>query len=287
VGRAFAVELLERHGGQGELLLWSRSPASVAGARRELARPGIGRGRIRVAKSLAEAAEAEVLLACVAEEALALLVSALGALGRPRGRRAPVVLIASGFEPLAPLRRRLGPRYSLGRLHPLVPVLRPAERGRLAGQPFGIEGDARALRAAHGLVRRVGGQALLLDGRPQSAAAYHAGASLLGGGLVALFQLAEETMATAVADRRALRRALRSFAAQVLDNCARLGPARALTGPLARGAERVVAGHLEALARTRGARDAYRTLGRTMLALARARGSIDRAAERRLARLLR
>jgi hypothetical protein len=52
-------------------------------------------------------------------------------------------------------------------------------------------------------------------------------------------------------------------------------------------AERVVAGHLEALARTRGARDAYRTLGRTMLALARARGSIDRAAERGLARLLR
>lgn len=284
VGSAFARELLRARPTplEGRLGLWSRSTASVARLRNTLA--ARDRGRIERRTEPFEALDpSALLLLCVAEPALEEVARALG---RAPRRAAPVVLVASGSAPLGPLSflRRRG--FALGRLHPLVPVPRGGA-ARLAGLPFGVEGDARARRAAEALVAVLGGLPLRLRGRASDARAYHAGAALLGGGLVALLDLAARAMAPALRARPAeLRRALALFAARGLDNVERLGPARALTGPVARGAEDTVRGHLAALAHTRHAAEAYRVLGAVMLDLARARGSLDAAGERRLRALL-
>ena len=74
---------------------------------------------------------------------------------------------------------------------------------------------------------------------------------------------------------------------ETLDNVFRLGTAGALTGPVARGDDSVVAHHLQAL----DAWDArvaaiYRDLGAVALDLARARGEGDTAALARIEALL-
>jgi predicted short-subunit dehydrogenase-like oxidoreductase (DUF2520 family) len=139
---------------------------------------------------------------------------------------------------------------------------------------------------AKSLVRRIEGKVLLLTNRPGSAAAYHAGASLLSGGLVALFHLAERVMAASVSSRAALRDALDDFAESTLENTYALGPQEALTGALARGSEALVRGHLNALRKIPAALELYQVLGKTMLELAEARGSIDPRQARRLRAVL-
>ena len=74
-----------------------------------------------------------------------------------------------------------------------------------------------------------------------------------------------------------------------IENVERLGPRRALTGPMARGDASTVARHAAAL---RGGPDGpalwacYAALGRRALALGRARGSCAPAAARAIDRLL-
>jgi len=288
VGRAFAREFAdpERAFGRtpfaGDLRLWSRARASVRRALSVVAEchPRSMR-RVRAVPGLAEAVHgADVVLVCVADAAVA---GVLREAAQARGARSAVWLVISGSLELAALRPRLPRGAALGRLHPLAPV--PADASSFLYEAFGIEGDPRARRAAHALVRAWNGRTLELRGG--HAARYHAGAALLGGGLVALFALAEELMAPAVRSRRALGPALEQFVCSNAANAVLLGPRRALTGPLARGAEATVRAHLLALGSVRHARAAYRALGEVMLDLARRRGTLDAGADRRLRRLLR
>lgn len=228
--------------------------------------------------------EADVVILCVADSALEVMVGAL-AEGR-QALRGKVVLFTNGYHPLDSLAalRRLG--CAVGRLHPLASIPAGEIHGALVSSSFGIEGDARALRAARRLVRAIQGRPLLLRGR-RGAEAYHAGASLLSGGLVALFHLAERVMTNAVDSPEQLRAALGEFAGKTLMNTSFLGPSEALTGALSRGSEPLVRGHLAALGRVPPARELYRVLGEVMLDLARARGSIRVGEARRLRALLR
>jgi len=287
VGRALASELADpnpafgREPFEGELVLWSRTGARARRALAECHPESLG--RVRAAPSLAAAVQdADVVLLCVADSALATVLRA-AARARAAARGTAVWLVTSGSQELAPLRARVPRGSALGRLHPLVPV--PEYSMGLLFDFFGIEGDARALRAARALVRCWNGNTLALRGG--HAARYHAGAALLGGGLIALYAMAEELMAPAVRSRRALRKALEQYVNSNTSNAEVLGPSRALTGPLARGAEATVRAHLRALGSVRHARAAYRALGEVMLDLARRRGSLDASAERRLRRLLR
>jgi predicted short-subunit dehydrogenase-like oxidoreductase (DUF2520 family) len=224
-------------------------------------------------------AGAEVVVLSVADDALVPLARELA--GDRDVFHGQVVLSTNGYLPLrilAPLRRR---GCAIGRLHPLAPIPTGQEPLALVMAPFALEGDARAVQEARRIVRGIEGMALTLKGSG-AARTYHAGASLLGGGLVALFHLAERAMAGSVSSRSALRDALEDFGRSVLWNVWCLGPEKALTGALARGSESLVRGHLAALAEVPEADALYRLLGQTMLDLARARGSIDEGQERRL-----
>lgn len=269
-------------------MLWSRSQTSVRRCRGLLAELAPRRGvSVEFARSLDAAVRgADIAVLCVSDGALVATTLAAGRSVAARGEK-PVFLVSSGLEPLAPLRARLHRGIALGRLHPLAPVLRWSSKHAVTLQcgPFGIEGDPRAQRAARSLLRHWRGSAVRLV--PGKSIAYHAGASLLGGGVVALFALAEELMAPAVRSRRELREALEWFASENLWNVLQLGSRTALTGPLSRGSEAVVRAQLRTLERVPHARESYAALGEVMLDLARARRSIDAATALRLRRVLR
>ena len=287
VGRALAVELLDTKRRpapfRGELRVWSRSPRSLERLRK-LLEPQTRRPW-QVASSADEAlAWADVVLVCLADEAIAPLARRLAENDRAIHRQ--VVLMTNGYLPLSSLGRLRRRGCAVGRLHPLAPVPTDRELNALCMAAYALEGDARAVRSAKELVGNMQGLVLLLGRRRGSAQTYHAGASLLSGGIVALFHLAERVMSRSVSSRAALRDALDDFAEKTLDNIYACGPREALTGALSRGSESLVRGHLQSLRKVPEALALYRLLGGTMLELAHARGSIDTRELRRLGALL-
>ena len=77
--------------------------------------------------------------------------------------------------------------------------------------------------------------------------AYHAGAALAAGGLVALLDAAVATWLAAGIDRRSAERALLPLMRSALAGVEARGLVRGMTGPVVRGDAQVVAAHLAAL----------------------------------------
>ena len=228
----------------------------------------------------------EGVLLCLPDAVIAPFAERLARSVPKGGRGVPAVLHTNGLlgaEALAPLKRE---GVSVGKLHPLWAVTRD-HPFFLPEVSFGIAGDPRAMRAARAIIRRMGGKPLPLGER--SGPEYHAAASLLAGGVVALVELADRLLRSAVpsVDDRHRKDALVMLAKSSLFNVTIDGTRHALTGAIGRGAEDTVRGHLRALRNDRDALEAYQVLGRTMLKLARDRGSIDADTARRIARLIR
>ncbi|HUC36614.1 MAG TPA: DUF2520 domain-containing protein [Acidimicrobiales bacterium] len=138
-----------------------------------------------------------------------------------------------GLDVLRPHPRRAS-------LHPLVPLPNP-EVGRIrlqSGVTFAVAGDPLATTLAHLL----GGWPVVVD--DEHRAAYHAAACIASNHLVALLGQAERVAASAGVGLEALLGLARAAMADV----AELGPARALTGPAARGDTATIARHRAALA---------------------------------------
>jgi len=232
-------------------------------------------------------ARANVILVCVPDDSIPLVVRRLA--GHDLGAR--TLLHTSGSAPLssfAPL-RSMG--TETGVLHPLIsfPPVRGggARRIDLAGITFSIEGTARARSDAATLARRMGGSPIRV---PESRrAAWHLAATMVSNGLVALIGSGLD-----LASRRAglseqqARRAFLPLARISLDNVARLGSRRALTGPVSRGDRATVARHIAALARESAAvRHLYATLSSSMIDLAMADGRLSAKDGRAMRRILR
>jgi predicted short-subunit dehydrogenase-like oxidoreductase (DUF2520 family) len=165
--------------------------------------------------------------------------SALGAVaaGLPAE---PVALHASGATDLAVFAGRPGS----GSLHPLMTFPGPEVAiPDLAGVPAAIAGDPRALAAAVALGRALG---LAVFEVPGDRRLYHAAAVLAGNGATALLALACDALEAAGVPRHRCADALIPLARASLAN-ATPDPARALTGPVARGERAVLDGHLAAL----------------------------------------
>jgi predicted short-subunit dehydrogenase-like oxidoreductase (DUF2520 family) len=140
---------------------------------------------------------------------------------------------ATGLEPLAP--------HEAFSLHPLMTVT--AEGADFAGAGAAVAGSTRrAVKLATEL-------ALALNMLPVEIAeadrpAYHAAASIASNFLITLEAAAEHIAATVGLERDQLVPLVRA----TVENWARLGPERALTGPVARGDETTVARQREAVA---------------------------------------
>ncbi len=200
-----------------------------------------------------------------------------GALAAARSLR-PGAWVAhlSGAEGLEPLRAVEEAGARVLALHPLQTF--PTVEAALERMP----GSAVAVTARDDEGSALGERiAADLGGRPfrvpeEHRALYHAGAVLASNDLVALMALAEQVLAAA-----GIEDAVQTFlplARASLENAAALGPASALTGPVARGDAATVERNLRALSeRAPGAVPAYVVLGRAAVELAARAGRLDRA----------
>lgn len=211
---------------------------SIAGAEAAVVETGHG----RAVATLAEMASADLWLLAVPDDKITPVAEPLAQTARPPA----TALHFSGFassEALSPLRAN---GWSLASCHPVLSFNDPVQVARnFAGTWCGIEGNAYV--AAGELVRRLGGSPFPVhsDRKPL----YHAAAVFSNNFTVLLQAVARSAWRDAgVPDDVAAvlcDRLLRGAA----DGVAALGPSAALTGPAARGDERVLALQEEAVRR--------------------------------------
>jgi predicted short-subunit dehydrogenase-like oxidoreductase (DUF2520 family) len=177
----------------------------------------------------ADGAGADAVLLCVPDAQLAAAATSIAP--------GPLVGHCSGATGLAVL----APREVFS-LHPLMTVT--ASGARFQGAGAAIAGSTpRALALAAGLARslRMRPVEIAEDDRP----AYHAAASMASNFLITIEAAAERVAAAAGVSRELLAPLVRAS----VENWATLGPARALTGPVARGDEVTIARQRAAVAK--------------------------------------
>ena len=174
-------------------------------------------------------------------------------------------------------------------MHPLqtFPSAQAAVKS-MKGAHFFCEGDASAVSALKKLIRAIGGQAVELAGaavNPRAKALYHASACIASNYLVALMDAALATAQLAGLPADQAWAGLEKLVLATLNNISTVGPADALTGPIARGDVATVKKHLDALAGNKELTGLYRAMGRWTVQLASRKGSIDKPTIRRLSAL--
>ena len=177
---------------------------------------------------LPDVVEADLVLACVPDAAIAAVVAGL--------RTSPECVVAHvsgsrGLEVLAPHRR-------VGALHPLAALSSPAVGARrLRGGVYRVEGDALLVEVVASLEGR------LVEVADEARTLYHAAAVSAANHLVAL-------MAHVGVLARGCGLRLEDFlplAGQALEDVGAMGPGAALTGPASRGDLETLAAHRAAV----------------------------------------
>lgn len=171
-------------------------------------------------------------------------------------------------------------RAACGVLHPLssvIPSTPPLSRAsavvRALPPTFVVSGAPRALREAKRLARAMGASVVA---SPVHGARYHAAASLVAAGQLALFREAASVFESVGMTSADAKRAVLGLAASVVDNAARDSFDAALTGSVVRGDVAAVRMHREALAKSAEALGLYDAVSRSLLPVAKARGASKR-----------
>jgi predicted short-subunit dehydrogenase-like oxidoreductase (DUF2520 family) len=185
-------------------------------------------GRERPAGRLPGTAAAVLL--CVPDSEIATVAATIGG-GAPVGHCSG----ATGLDALG--------AHEAFSLHPLMTVPAGARPGVLRGAGAAVAGStARATSVAGTLAELLGMRPIEID--DDDRAAYHAAASIASNFLVTLEDAAERVAASAGLPRELLEPLVRA----TIENWARLGSGRALTGPVARGDSETVARQRAAVA---------------------------------------
>jgi predicted short-subunit dehydrogenase-like oxidoreductase (DUF2520 family) len=202
---------------------------------------------------------AEIVWFCIPDSAIAGAAESLAARTEWKGK---VALHSSGAltsDELAAL-RECG--AAVASVHPLMTFVR-GSRPPLAGVPFAIEGDPKAVRAAWTIVRQLRGQAFAI-GKHQKEA-YHAWGMFASPLLTALMAASERVALAAGVHRKAARERTLPILRQTLANYAKLDAAGSFSGPIARGDAATVEKHLKVLLEVPEVREIYIALARAAL----------------------
>lgn len=178
---------------------------------------------------------------------------------------AAVLHLSGSAEPegLAALRAAGHP---CGTFHPLIPLADPARAPELFhGGWVGVDGDAAAVDTSRAIAERLGARVLEIP--PGAKARYHAAAVFASNFPVVLAALAGQLLRGAGLPHEPARQAVLSLMRAAVANLESREPARALTGPVARGDVATVRKHVEALVGERDALDVYVALSRAALGM--------------------
>ena len=158
---------------------------------------------------------------------------------------------------------------ALGSFHPLQTIADPASApDRLQGAYAAVEGDARAVAAGEALGRTLGMQPFRIAGSAKPA--YHAAAVMAGNYPVVLAGVAARIAREAGVPDELAGKIYLPLLAGAVANIERLGPVKALTGPVRRGDARTIMAHLAAL--EGDDLELYRLLGLAAVEVARVAG---------------
>jgi predicted short-subunit dehydrogenase-like oxidoreductase (DUF2520 family) len=185
-----------------------------------------------------DVAQARVCLLCVPDKAVSTVAEEL----KPRLARGAALVHCAGALSLEALGAPHG--RVLGSFHPLVAVSDP--RDSLAGNSVALSTRSRWLREVlERMAKDVGLRVLRVPEKHR--AAYHAGAVLSAGGVVAALSAAVESFRVAGISEEDALAALLPLTRSALRGVEARGLAAGYTGPIARGDSGVVAAHLAAL----------------------------------------
>lgn len=202
---------------------------------------------------------ARVIWFCVPDRAIA---AAAADLAKRTSWKGKVALHASGAltsDELDPLRQK---GASVASVHPLMTFV-DGSQPNLAGIPFGLEGDAPAVRAAMQIVHALDSEGFTVSRNRK--AAYHAWGAFASPLFLAALVTAESVAAMAGVRAEDARRRMLPILVQTLSNYVALGPAKSFSGPIVRGDLGTVKQHLELLRKNPEAREVYLALARVAL----------------------
>jgi predicted short-subunit dehydrogenase-like oxidoreductase (DUF2520 family) len=189
-----------------------------------------------------------------------------------------IVFHCSGALPSAVLAAAAARGAMTASVHPLKTFAEPASAVQtFSGTSCAAEGDAAALAVLTPAFERIGAQVFALD--PAAKTLYHAASVLVCNDLTALLEAGARVFAAAGIPRVDALRRIEPLVRETLDNAFSMGPAAALTGPVARGDVAVVQRQLAALSAVDGnLAEVYRSLAVIAVELATARGSASAVA---------
>jgi predicted short-subunit dehydrogenase-like oxidoreductase (DUF2520 family) len=171
-------------------------------------------------------------------------------------------------------------------MHPLTtfPTAEAAIE-KFAGTYCFCEGDSSAVDELMELARSIGGKPMSMSS--EGKVLYHAAAVMACNYLTALLDASLTLCQSAGIDKPTAWDALGPLVGATLENISQLGPANALTGPIARGDSQTVARHIEAI----GGCDEdllnfYRIAGKWALQLAKTQDNHNHSGDDDIARLL-
>ena len=206
-----------------------------------------------------EVLDTRLVWIAVPDDEIALVAVKLAGAQEWRGR---TVFHSSGAltsDMLSPLRAK---GAKVASVHPIMTFVR-SSMPTLEGVPFGVEGDAEAVRLAGKVVRDLGGIAVPI--KKQNKVLYHAFGTFASPMVIALMAALEQVGKAAGVKTSQLRGMAGPLLRQTLSNYLEHGAAAAFSGPLVRGDVATVRRHLAALQGTPQAREAYVSLARAAI----------------------
>ena len=253
LGSALAISL--RRSGYVIEAIFARSRRASLRKARRLAQQVGALALTDPAKTL----RATVIWFCVPDAEIARAARTLADKINWKGR---VALHSSGAlssDELATLRRR---GASVASAHPLMKFVR-GSRPSLAGVPFALEGNVRAVRMTRQIIKDIGGLAYPI--RKKDKAAYHAWGTFASPLFTALLATTEQVAALSGVKRNAAKRRMIPILLQTLSNYGAFEAKDAFSGPIIRGDVDTVKRHLQVLRTAPAARDVYSALARGAL----------------------
>ena len=197
-----------------------------------------------------------------------------------------VVFHCSGSMPSDVLQSVKQQGAAIASVHPVKSFANPkASLKTFAGTFCGVEGDDEALNVLRPAFESIGATTFAVN--PEFKTLYHAASVMVCNYLTALLEVGIQAYAKAGLERVMAMQVMQPIVQGTADNIFSLGTTEALTGPIARGDDDVVARQLDALGDWNpDYADLYRDLGRVALELSRQQGTASEASLAALVELL-